>query len=146
MDLTDDEKFFIQQRLIPKAPRQIYAEYPDLPQDLHLRPHVLYALEQAARSLMRMKEPTKEDVINGFLDAAYLASSSADLIAAWREIGKVQGVYAETKVTHVHEVKTPADIAALPDEELMRLAEIPAEPIDVEFDDLSDDEGRSDPS
>lgn len=93
-------------------------------QNLTVRTAVEYSLKLAARQA----QVTRDDVIAGFMDAVRMASSSAELTQAWREIGKMIGAYEpqRIKVDHTHTI-TMEQIAALNDNELAELAAIDAE-------------------
>jgi hypothetical protein len=64
------------------------------------RPGVKRALNGMIQRTMEISEVTREEVIEGFKDAISIArqqSDAAPMIAGWREIGKMLGMY-ETKV------------------------------------------------
>lgn len=86
------------------------------------------AIEYAIRAQLHELRITRNDVINGFLDAVRLAESSFEVTAAWREIGKVIGAYAPQKVEISGSVALAKEkLEKLPDEELAKLAAIDAE-------------------
>lgn len=61
-------------------------------------PSIIRYLYIATRSAVRKTLVTRNDVVNGLLDAVEAAGSSADLTAAWREIGKLIGAYEPEKI------------------------------------------------
>lgn len=67
---------------------------------------------------------TREDVLQGFMDAVRAASSSTEITMAWREIGKVIGAYEPEKieVTHKLEDVTGQKLRVMRDEDLAALA------------------------
>lgn len=68
--------------------------------DLMRRPTVRKALNVMIERTMQVSEITREDVIEGFKDAINIArqqSEAMGMIAGWREIGKMLGMY-EAKV------------------------------------------------
>ena len=124
--LTAEEKRWIQARLAGKNITQSYeaAGVKRKPSDpIHLRPHVQLALSAAARHAAQQLSLTKQDVLQGMMDAVYAAESSADLVNAWREIGKLINAYDPERKDIYLTVRTPDDLRGLPDEELARLVE-----------------------
>lgn len=80
---------------------------------------------QAVQRLQQSLGITRDDVIAGMMDGVHAAATSTELIAAWREIGRLIGVYApkQIKVDHSHSLDVMMQrFAALPDEELAALA------------------------
>lgn len=75
---------------------------------------------------------TREDVINGLHLAINVATTAGEMIAGWREIGKIIGAYEPQKV--VLEVRNTADIEALPTAELLRLANFNGATFEGEYD------------
>lgn len=96
------------------------------------------ALEQnpivitAVANLQQHLNLTRDDVIAGMMDAVYSAANSQDLVAAWREIGKLIGAYAPSRVQIEHTSNTQLlqRLSALPDAELARLIHQP-EPLSL---------------
>ena len=69
-------------------------------QNLMRRPAVKKALNAMIERTMKVSEVTRDEVIEGFRDAINIArqqSEAMGMIAGWREIGKMLGMY-ETKV------------------------------------------------
>ena len=69
-------------------------------QNLMRRPTVKKALNDMIERTMKQSEITREEVLEGFRDAINIArqqSEAMGMIAGWREIGKMLGMY-ETKV------------------------------------------------
>lgn len=143
--LTAEEKRWIQARLAGNNITRSY-EVAGVKRNsgdpIHLRPHVQLALSAAARHAAEQLSLTKQDVLQGMLDAVYAAESSADLVNAWREIGKLVNAYDPERKDIYLTVRTPDDLRGLPDEELARLveanvdepgaAQLADEPTDVE--------------
>jgi hypothetical protein len=61
-------------------------------------PAVLRYLALASRAAARRAVLTRADVLQGLKDAVEAASSSTELTLAWKEIGKILGVYAPQQV------------------------------------------------
>lgn len=86
------------------------------------------AIEHGLRVASHAASITRTEVINMLKDAFHLASTSAEMTAAAREIGKIIGAYAPTRVETTHNVKvTQEQIKDMSDEDLSKLA------IDGEF-------------
>lgn len=86
-------------------------------------PRVREAMRWAVQQGMKQAEDIdKNDVISGMMDAVTAAGTAAELVMAWREIGKLIGAYQpEKKVLEIH-TYNEKDIKSLPSDELMRLA------------------------
>lgn len=109
-----------------------------LEQDLTIRSAIEYTVRIASHKL----QLTKNDVINGMLDAVRLASTAAEVTGAWREIGKLIGAYEPVRVeTNVNVTITREKIAQLSDEELAKMAAIDGEFVVLE-DKTNNEEGE----
>jgi hypothetical protein len=86
-------------------------------------PKVREAIRYLVReSVANVEELTKSDVLTGMMDAVAAAATAGELVMAWREIGKLLGVYEpERKVLEVHEYSKD-ELKELSDEDLLRLA------------------------
>lgn len=87
----------------------------------------------------RRRLPTREDVIEGFMDAVSMASNSMELVAAWREIGRVVGAYEPTKVELHVEAPTARQITLMSDEQLAQLVGPESEVLDAEYEEITGD-------
>lgn len=69
---------------------------------------------------------SRDDVISGFMDAVNAAGNSTELVAAWREIGKLLGHYAPDRIEVKHQVEnmTLNKLEAMSEEELAKLADM----------------------
>lgn len=104
----------------PMAAAQIagYGDFPGAAKRLEANPKVQAAMHAAVRTQLLNRQITKQDVINGLMDAVHASGNATELVAAWREIGKIIGAYAPIKV----ETKTrKEDLKCLPDHELINL-------------------------
>jgi len=90
------------------------------------------AVESAIRVKSRQLAITRNDVLNGFLDAARIASTAMEQIAAWREIGKMIGAYEPDKPQEKDVTPTKDQLENLSDDELAQRAGIEGELIDFE--------------
>lgn len=80
------------------------------------------AMRATTRLATRGQRLTRDDVLAGFMDAVGMAATATEVIAAWREIGRVIGAYEPSKiditVTHQQQLKE------MDDKELAQLASI----------------------
>lgn len=100
----------------------------DLEQDLRVKG----AMEHANKLKSYERRLTRNDVLDGFMDAVRMASTATELVGAWREIGRVIGAYEPSKVnvtvTHQQQLKEMGD------EELAQVAAIEGEYEVLDFD------------
>jgi hypothetical protein len=74
------------------------------------------------QSTASVEELTKSDVLTGMMDAVSAAATASELVMAWREIGKLLGVYEpERRVLEVKDY-TQDELKSLSDKELAQLA------------------------
>jgi len=74
------------------------------------------------QSTINIEELTKSDVLTGMMDAVEAAATSAELVMAWREIGKLLGSYEpERKILEIHDYSQD-ELKEVSDKELLRLA------------------------
>ena len=90
---------------------------------LEKHPKVRAAIKWVVKeSSLSAEELTKSDVMQGMLDAVDAAETSQELVAAWRELGKLIGAYEpERKILEVHDY-SKQELKALTDEQLAQLA------------------------
>ena len=102
---------------------------------------IRYCIRESTKSV---EELTKSDVLTGMMDAVAAASTSAELVMAWREIGKLLGVYEpERKVLEVKDY-TQHELKQLSDKELLQLAgRQMRDVVDGEFHELTKPEAPS---
>lgn len=85
-------------------------------------------VQAAVAQLRHHLNLTRDDIIAGMMDAVYSAANSQELVAAWREIGKLIGAYAPSRVQIEH-TNTNNNllqrISLLSDVELARLIKQP---------------------
>lgn len=99
---------------------------------LRVRRTVQAEFDKATAQLAADTGVTRDDVVQGLLNAVACARHSADLVLAWSELGKLLGYYEETKirieqrvegeVKHTHKIEGTVDIRALSDADLMQFA------------------------
>ena len=94
-----------------------------LAQQMERSPKVRAAIRWLIReSTQSVEELTKSDVMTGMLDAVEAASTSAELVMAWRELGKLIGAYEpERKILEIHDYSKD-ELKELSDKDLLRMA------------------------
>lgn len=90
---------------------------------LEKNPKVMAAIRYLIReSTVSVEQLTKSDVLTGMMDAVSAAATAAELVMAWREIGKLLGAYEpERKILEIHDYSAD-ELKMLKDEDLLRLA------------------------
>lgn len=84
-----------------------------------IRAAIRYLIKESTKSA---EELTKSDVMTGMMDAVNAAATSAELVMAWREIGKLLGAYEpERKILEIHDY-SQEELRTLSDKDLARLA------------------------
>lgn len=151
--LTLKQKNYVEARLQGLTPAAACraAGVSDNSTQMERSPKVRKALRYLIKeSTKNVADLTKDDVVQGMLDAVDAASTSTELVNAWREIGKLMGVYEpEKKVLELRDY-TAQELKTLPEEELVRLSGGKyADAIDGEYRELKEennvptDESRS---
>lgn len=119
------------------------------PHDVLKRPHVMAAREALRRTLQAKTKITKEDVIEGIkraIDQGYDIGDPSAQIRGWSEIGKLLNLYEPQRV-NIHLTgrlkELRADIAQLPEAELLRLVGDDANVIDADFYQVDGDDESS---
>lgn len=148
--LTQQEEYLVQNILqgMPKsvAGREAGYKFKDMKKGIDrvlVKPIVRERIDALREELRNKAQITQADVIEGFKDAindAKLAGDPGNQIAGWREIAKVLGYYApELRKVEISRTQQKAreELAALPEEELLKLAG--DDVIDGEFRLLDDD-------
>lgn len=99
-------------------------------------PRVVTLRRELSRQALRKLVLTREDVLQGFLDAVDAAATSTELVGAWREIGRLIGAYEPEEVKVSIEDLTPAHLRGMTDAQLAKIAGL--QPIDAEYEVLDD--------
>jgi len=92
--------------------------------DLENHPRIKALLMSATTTALQSIQISRNDVLQGFMDAVTSAGSSTELVMAWREIGKIIGAYAPEVKVVAHLDATAEKIAALDDKALLEMASI----------------------
>jgi hypothetical protein len=105
---------------------------------LEKSPTVQLAMKEINEKAMAEMTLGRKDVINGFLDAVRAASSSTELVQAWREIGKIIGAYEPQKIAVTHEMLMPEQLRVMSDKQLMIAAGMEGKVFEGEFEELAE--------
>lgn len=139
--LAPKERLYVEARVrgsVPVVAARLagYADPDEAARELESREMVRAAVEYGIRVAAYELKITRDDVVNGLLDAIRSASTAGEQIAGWKEIGKLLGHYAPTKseVSVEHKAGKEA-VKKLSDEQLAKMAAV-----DAEFVRLEDDE------
>lgn len=129
-DLTKQQRLFVEARLsglnIHQAGIAAGVKVPDVNSyRLERHPGVRAALDAASRMSTEKMDLRRDDVLRGLQDAVTAAATSAELTAAWREIGKVIGAYEPERHEHILKLEdlTIERLQTLPTAELAKMAE-----------------------
>ena len=101
--VSDQERLYIQARVygsVPVAAARI-AGYDDPERaclQLETHPMVAEGIRRLLRAERHLDHIDRNTVLNGLLDAVNMAATATELTMAWREIGKLTGVYEAKKV------------------------------------------------
>ena len=128
-DLTPSQRTYMELRCAGKSAYDaaIGAGYAEsfarkAPAALERHPVIRTAIRASTQKAMKELALSRQDVLQGLLDAVDLAATSTELTAAWREIGKVIGAYEPQKVQiDVHHV-TSEQLRDMTTQELAVLA------------------------
>lgn len=95
----------------------------------------LEALLQSQLTPTRRRMPSREDVVEGFMDAVRMSANAGELVQAWREIGRVVGAYEPVRVELSIERPTQKALMQMSDEQLAELAQ-QEDVLDAEYEEL----------
>lgn len=88
-------------------------------------PNVLAEIRRIQGDIRQRHKIERDDVVEGMMDAVRSAATATELVAAWREIGRIIGAYEPIKVEHSHKLEeSQAKMRQLSDEELARIADM----------------------
>jgi hypothetical protein len=88
-------------------------------------PKIQKALGLVRQQIIEKYDVGRDDVLRGMFDAVQASGNATELVAAWREIGRIIGVYEPTKVEVMHKIEdvTIEKLQRLSTKELIELAE-----------------------
>lgn len=110
-----------------------FADPADHALTLERDPRIRSAIEYTLRAQRHQRQLTRDDVLNGFLEADAMAATAAEKVMAWKEIGKVIGAYAPTEIA-IGQGDPSQKVKKLSDHELAKMAAI-----DADFVELTDE-------
>lgn len=99
---------------------------------LERSPNVQAALRDINSAAMQRLQLSRHDVLEGLLTATKAAATATELVAAWREIGKIIGAYEPQKIAVTHEVLLPEQLRVMSDKQLMLAAGMEGVTIDMD--------------
>lgn len=82
---------------------------------------IRFAVEVHVKSMLRERQITRDDVINGLLEALNYCTTATEMINAWAKIGEFIGAKAPTEVNFNH-TSDPKRMKELGDQQLMEMA------------------------
>lgn len=139
--LTPQQRRYVDARVCGMSPTQS-CKAAGLPEGhaagLEKSPTVQLALKEINERAMSEMTLTRKDVINGFMDAVKAASSSTELVQAWREIGKIIGAYEPQKIAVTHEMLMPEQLRVMSDKQLMIAAGMEGKVFEGEFTEMAE--------
>jgi hypothetical protein len=103
---------------------------------LERSPTVQLAIKEINEKAMNDLVLSRQDVINGMMDAVKAAASSTELVAAWREIGKIIGAYEPQKIAVTHEMLLPEQLRVMSDRQLIVAAGMEGVTLDGEYEEV----------
>lgn len=129
-DLTELQRKYVEARLSGMIPLQAgkaagitQPEVNTYRMEKH--PKIQKALGFARQQIIEKYDVGRDDVLRGLFDAVQASGNATELVAAWREIGRIVGVYEATKVEVMHKIEdvTIEKLQRLSTKELIELAE-----------------------
>lgn len=93
--------------------------------ELEMDPRVTQYMRAQNIAKLHEQEITRQDVLNGLMDATRMATTATELVTAWREIGRLVGAYEPTK--HEVTITDQRQLQEMSDEQLQKLAAIDAD-------------------
>jgi len=93
--------------------------------ELEMDPRVTQYMRAQNIAKLHEQEITRQDVLNGLMDATRMATTATELVTAWREIAKIVGAYEPTK--HEITISDTRQLQEMSDEQLQKLAAIDAD-------------------
>lgn len=150
--LTERQRLYVENRLMglnqtASARAAGYAEgsCTSIGNTLEKNPVIRNVLMLASKQALQKMSVGREEVLKGLMDAVDTAATATELVAAWREIGKLIGAYEPEKVEHTHKLEdiSREKLAAMSDAELLKHAGqaefrlVDEDVIEAEYEELS---------
>ena len=127
--LTTFQRLYVKNRLDGLAPRPAYRAAGGAESGVSSQPYILeqhpkiIAAKKWAIGGNESEEIDRDAVLKGLMDAVSSAATSAELTMAWREIGKLVGVYAAERSELIINDLTTERLKTYSDRELAGLVE-----------------------
>lgn len=128
--LTEQQRKYVEARLSGMIPLQAgKAAGVAVPEvnvyRMEKHPKIQKALGTARQQIIEKFDVDRDDVLRGMFDAVQASSTATELVAAWREIGRIIGVYEPARVEVMHRIEdvTLDKLQRLSTKELIELAE-----------------------
>jgi len=143
--LSEAEQTYVEARINGSAPvvaaRIAGMDSPDeRAMALERDERVKQAVAAAVKVATLEKTLTREDVLAGLMDAVNMAATATEMVAAWREVGKVIGAYEPQKIDMT--ITTRQQMEQMDDDDLLRAAAIEGEFELVEFTEADDSQSQ----
>lgn len=134
--LTSKEVLYVEGRLAGSPPTVAarmagmsdpFEDGARMEKDLRIRD----AMEATIKLATAERQLTRDDVLAGLMDAVHMSATATELVAAWREIGKVIGAYEPTRVDL--NITNQRQLQELDDAQLAKVAAIEGEYTVLDF-------------
>jgi hypothetical protein len=101
-------------------------------------------LQMAMKYQVTQANITRDDVLNGLMEALPYCTSATEIVKVWTEVGKIIGAYAPKKVDVNQTVNDPSKLRRMSEEELLEQAgdivDADYEPLDFTDEETANDE------
>lgn len=137
--LSENQRTYVELRVQGKSPEEAYRalglyDKKSIQVDRYEdHPKIRLAIAEINRKAVKDLAITRNDVLEGLMDAVRASATSAELTAAWREIGRIIGAYEPIKVAVEHDVYTPESLRELTDAQLAQVASLQGVLMDANF-------------
>lgn len=128
--LTDMQRMYCEARLSGMIPLHAaraagYANPEVNAYRMDKHPQIQKALIAARKMVIEKFDVDRQDVLRGMFDAVQASASATELVAAWREIGRIIGAYEPSKVEIMHKIEdvTLDKLQRMSTKDLIELAE-----------------------
>jgi hypothetical protein len=145
-EMTDMQRKYVEARLSGMIPlhagRAAGMSMPEVnAYRMEKHPRVQRALGSARQMLIEKFDVNRDDVLRGMFDAVQASGSATELVAAWREIGRIIGAYEPSKLEVMHRIEdvTLDKLQRLSTKELIELAEGDGFTVEADVDPYADE-------
>ena len=137
--LTDMQRIYVDGRLsglVPYAACKAagYVDAQTVACRLERTPRVADALAAASQVARVKLDMSRDDVLEGLMEALNASANATEMTNVWKEIGKIIGVYQPMKLEITHDIgeMTQDQLMRLSNKDLVRMAEQPGAVVTVE--------------